>query len=83
MKLIFLFAEDLGIDEQTFLDYFHSDKTRRKPKIPFRKLYNLHNLFPTMLVENNGKYKVIEQGYASLSDLQQRIEALKTKHFSA
>jgi putative protein-disulfide isomerase len=37
-------AEDLGIDEQTFLDYFHSDKARRKPKIPFRKLYNLHNL---------------------------------------
>ncbi|CAM3897022.1 DsbA family protein [Elizabethkingia sp. HX WHF] len=70
-------AEDLGIDEQTFLDYFHSDKARRETQNTFQKAVQFAQSFPTMLVENNGKYKVIEQGYASLSDLQQRIEALK------
>ena len=60
MKLIFLFAEDLGIDEQTFLDYFHSDKAKKETQNTFQKAVQFAQSFPTMLVENNGEYTVIE-----------------------
>lgn len=67
-------VKDFEIDEREFLDFFHSDNAKTETLNTFQQAALFAQSFPTMLMENEGKYIIIEQGYASFSDLQKRIE---------
>lgn len=68
----------LSIDKEQFLKTFHSQAIKQETLNTFKKAAQFAQSFPTMLVETNDKYTVIEQGYAPLSTLEKSINTLKT-----
>ncbi|SDJ08508.1 DsbA family protein [Chryseobacterium jejuense] len=72
-------CDNLGIDPQQFLAAFHSEEIKQATLQNFNEAAQYAQSFPTMLVEKDGKYTIIEQGYAPFSELENRIELLKNK----
>jgi putative protein-disulfide isomerase len=70
-------CENLGIDPQQFLEAFHSEEMQQATLQSFNEAAQYAQSFPTMLVEKDGKYTIIEQGYAPFSELEKHIELLK------
>lgn len=70
-------CENLGIDPQQFLEVFYSEDMKQATLQNFHEAAQYAQSFPTMLVEKDGKYTIIEQGYASFTELEKRIELLK------
>lgn len=68
---------DFSVDTECFMRLFESLKMRSKTQRAFKKARKFMKSVPTMLVEIENRYYVIEQGYASLSVLENRIEILK------
>ena len=64
------YCRGFRIDEQTFLLLLSLRQSQKETQNTFQKAVQFVQSFPTMLVENNGEHTVIEQGYASISDLE-------------
>jgi putative protein-disulfide isomerase len=70
-------CESLGINPQQFSETFHSEEIKQATLQNFNEAVQYARSFPTMLVEKNGKFTIIEQGYAPFPELEKRIELLK------
>lgn len=72
-------CESLDIDSQQFLKAFHSEEIEQATLQNFNEAVQYAQSFPTMLVEKEGKYTIIEQGYAPFTELEKHIELLKNR----
>jgi len=72
--------EELDIDKNEFDKIFSSQAGKDASKIDFRKAAEMGaQSFPTVLLENNGEYYIVVQGYASSDNVSQSIDRLITK----
>ncbi len=65
------------VDEDTFVKYFHSDGMKAAVKVDFAIAAKLEvRGFPTLMLESDEAYHVISRGYAPISILENRIQAV-------
>ncbi|WP_228463877.1 MULTISPECIES: DsbA family protein [Chryseobacterium] len=72
-------CKNLGIDQEQFLAAFHSEEMKQATLQNFNDAAQYAQSFPTMLVEKDGTYVIIEQDYASFTELEKHIELLKNR----
>lgn len=70
-------AEAMGVDRKEFAELFESEEMKNKTKADFQRSRRLGvNSFPSVLVQYNGEYHLIGQGYAKASALLKRIDKI-------
>jgi len=69
--------ESLDIDFDTFAQHFEDQFYKDKVRLDFSKANDLGvRSFPTILLQYNGKYHTIAQGYSSFDKMNARIEKI-------
>jgi putative protein-disulfide isomerase len=71
-----IICEKLGLDKTEFLKVFHSDSIEKQTKETFNLAQQYANSYPTLLAEKEGKFYVLEQGYASFETISKQIDSL-------
>lgn len=69
-------CEKLGLDKTEFLQTFHSEIIKEETQETFVLAQQYANSYPTLLAEKEGKYYVLEQGYASFETIVNRIDEI-------
>ncbi len=67
---------ELNIDEKLFFESFKSDELRNATQDAFRKSANYAKKYPTLLIENDGKRYLLEQGYATYEEIKEKVSQL-------
>jgi len=66
-----------GVDAETFLKYYHSEGMKSAVKVDFAIASKLEvRGFPTLMLESDEAYHVISRGYAPVTTLEIRIQAI-------
>ena len=72
------YAEKVGIDNKTFLEYCNKPEMKERAEIDFNLSAGLGvNGFPTLVYYNGKDLQVISRGYASSRDIVRRIDAVR------
>lgn len=67
-------ATEFGIDAQKFTLLFESEEMKRKTKMQFGYARKIGaNSFPTVLLEINGKHRVVTKGYDNAAEILKRV----------
>lgn len=69
--------KNLDIDEVKFFDYFYSENAKLETQNEFNKAKKYAQSYPTMLVEKDNQFCIIEQGFSPLENLVESIEKIK------
>jgi putative protein-disulfide isomerase len=73
-----VYAEKVGIDRSTFLDYCQKPEMKQRAEIDFNLSSGLGvNGFPTLVYYNGKDLQVISRGYAPSRDIVRRIDAVR------
>ncbi|MCD0488787.1 DsbA family protein [Pedobacter sp. MC2016-14] len=69
-------CEKFGLDKTEFLQVFHSEIIKKETQQTFALAKQYASSYPTLLAEKEGKYYVLEQGYASFETISNRIDEI-------
>lgn len=68
---------EIGVDAKTFTDAFNSAEAKNRIKDDFKRAEELGvRSFPTILLELNGEYHAISQGYATKENMEKKIRKI-------
>ena len=74
-RILAQLADKIGVDTDSYLQVFESDKAKNKVSDHFNKVRRWGvNSFPTVAVQNEEGYSILNRGYCSLDTLSQKID---------
>ncbi len=72
------YAEKIGIDRETFLEYCGKDEMRERAEADFQRSSDLGvDGFPTILYSDGGELQIISRGYTSAREVSRRLNAVR------
>lgn len=72
-------CQELNIDAETFTGHFNSKQMVVATQDAFERAATYAFAYPTLLLEQNGETTLIEQGYAAIEEVVDRVDALESK----